>query len=1085
MKTVARYLALSLMALLLFSCLKEEFVGGPRKIELVACMEAQEDMLPATKTYLSSLKKGIYYPYWSKGDEIGVYGEGESVPQRFTLVSGAKTATGTFEGTASGNNFIALYPYQMAGEMLDGSIPLKLPMTQNYVAGSFGKGSFPMMATGDKEFLKFRNLCALMQLSLKGTGSVLSITVTSNDKEAKLSGRATAKMGSDGIPQLTMLEGGSDTVILDCNGVELQQDKVTDFFIVVPAQLYKGGLQISINGYMDTVRHNISSDLVFERSELRRKELEVTLKGNYEDYILATERAALIDLYNSTNGDNWTNNTNWCSDLPVGEWYGVSTDGQGRVIGLNLKNNLLSGSISESFRCLSGLKVINFIGNDLYGTILDKIDGMIYMKSLFLRMNNFSGVIPESIRDLKNLEQFSLSDNNFTGTIPEGVCELISLKTFELAGNTFSGFIPKNIGKLNKLRTLNLCRNNFSGTIPESIGDLKELVNIFLQQNSFTGAIPENICDLHNLEIINAERNYLTGNIPQNIGDLTNLTVLKLADNCLTGSVPESISKLTNLEGRQGFSLDNNFLSGKVPKAVQDSDLWKYRWMRFMYGNKFRFEDYELYGPNETVNCLNGNTIDLGEEIKNNKYTILHFLTDHDQELSRVLFSQLRSIYKKYADIGVKIVGFTQHSTRELALDYVKLNGIEWDMFIYWEGENTFRYVYDTELSVFDSTGRVVYSSIFDRQVHLDTERLINLLENDFKVDKPSGLYKSTDYSSDGKVKVLQKASIGNGIDIVLMGDGYSDRLIADGTYDRIMKTAYDKLFEKEPYKSFKDYFNVYSVTVVSQNEVYVDGSNTAFECGIKENSTHIKGNDRLAMFYAVQAVGIDRVENASIAIVINDRVYAGTCYVKVPAVDGNDWAEGTTISYVPIGKDDVNFGYVLQHETAGHGFAKLADEYAYESNGRIDAHSKEHIVYEYALYGWWKNVDLTGDPAQVRWKKFLQDARYANEGLGVFEGGHTYWKGVWRPSETSIMVHNTGEFNAPSREAIYYRIHKLAYGPDWEYDYEKFVEYDAINRNKPQTKAPLVLDPQKNFRPTAPPVVVNMDVRELMNQKN
>jgi hypothetical protein len=80
-------------------------------------------------------------------------------------------------------------------------------------------------------------------------------------------------------------------------------------------------------------------------------------------------------------------------------------------------------------------------------------------------------------------------------------------------------------------------------------------------------------------------------------------------------------------------------------------------------------------------------------------------------------------------------------------------------------------------------------------------------------------------------------------------------------------------------------------------------------------------------------------------------------------------------------------------------------------------------------------------------------------------------------------MRYNTGGYNAPSREAIYYRIHKLAYGADWQYDFEKFVEYDAINRNKPQTKAPLVLDPQKNFRPTAPPVVVKMDLRELMNQ--
>ena len=40
------------------------------------------------------------------------------------------------------------------------------------------------------------------------------------------------------------------------------------------------------------------------------------------------------------------------------------------------------------------------------------------------------------------------------------------------------------------------------------------------------------------------------------------------------------------------------------------------------------------------------------------------------------------------------------------------------------------------------------------------------------------------------------------------------------------------------------------------------------------------------------------------------------------------------------------------------------------------------------------------------------------------------------------------GEFNAPSREAIYYRIHKLAYGDSWVYNFEDFAAYDAINRN-------------------------------------
>ena len=81
-----------------------------------------------------------------------------------------------------------------------------------------------------------------------------------------------------------------------------------------------------------------------------------------------------------------------------------------------------------------------------------------------------------------------------------------------------------------------------------------------------------------------------------------------------------------------------------------------------------------------------------------------------------------------------------------------------------------------------------------------------------------------------------------------------------------------------------------------------------------------------------------------------------------------------------------------------------------------------------------------------------LSDERYKYDGLGVFEGGMTFEKGVYRPTFNSIMRNDTptGEgsrFNAPSRLAAYYRIHKLAYGSSWEFDYEEFVKYDAINR--------------------------------------
>lgn len=117
---------------------------------------------------------------------------------------------------------------------------------------------------------------------------------------------------------------------------------------------------------------------------------------------------------------------------------------------------------------------------------------------------------------------------------------------------------------------------------------------------------------------------------------------------------------------------------------------------------------------------------------------------------------------------------------------------------------------------------------------------------------------------------------------------------------------------------------------------------------------------------------------------------------------------------------------------------------------------------------------------SSVRWNAFTNDSRYANEGLGAFEGGLTYWTGVWRPTENSIMRDNTGGFNAPSREAIYCRIHKLAYGDSWNHSYEDFVTYDEINRKASSSSAPRRSSGrQTRWEPLHPPVVVGKSWKE------
>ena len=82
------------------------------------------------------------------------------------------------------------------------------------------------------------------------------------------------------------------------------------------------------------------------------------------------DRDALVALYNATDGDNWTNNTNWLSDRPLGEWFGVTTDENGRVTRLVLRANELSGVLPAELGNLTNLQALLFFRNQLRGRCL-------------------------------------------------------------------------------------------------------------------------------------------------------------------------------------------------------------------------------------------------------------------------------------------------------------------------------------------------------------------------------------------------------------------------------------------------------------------------------------------------------------------------------------------------------------------------------------------------------------------------------------------------------------------------------------------------------------------------------------------
>lgn len=305
----------------------------------------------------------------------------------------------------------------------------------------------------------------------------------------------------------------------------------------------------------------------------------------------------------------------------------------------------------------------------------------------------------------------------------------------------------------------------------------------------------------------------------------------------------------------------------------------------------------------------------------------------------------------------------------------------------------------------------------------------------------------STDYSADKTVRILQRATQGNGLPIVLMGDGFLDTNIANGTYDEVMNKAMENLFTEEPLKSLQSYFNVYSVTAVSRSNRF-DGYNTAFQCQMEGGmSTLITGNDENVIDYIQCVEGIDVSETLAV-VVLNSPLYAGTTYFGY--YSENQVTE-LAIAYCPIiyNLENDSFRQVLVHEAVGHGFAKLEDEYSYEENGKMPS-DEINDVKVLQSYGWAQNVDFTQDENTILWSSFLKDSRYSSEEIDIYEGACTYMSGVYRPTEDSMMNTNTCGFNAPSRKAIYDMV--MRRGENRETTYEEFADFDSRNVSQIQT---------------------------------
>lgn len=283
--------------------------------------------------------------------------------------------------------------------------------------------------------------------------------------------------------------------------------------------------------------------------------------------IPTSERNALIDLYNSTNGAGWTTRTNWLGAAGTEcTWHGVQCAGD-TVTGLALGSNNLSGPIPASIQNLTNLMLLDLYGNAITGSIPSEIGNLSSLYNLMLGRNQLTGSIPAALGNLSpaNMQYLYLYENQLTGTLPSSLQNLDSLRYLWVGFNDLSGSIPTWLANMPSLERLDLGANAFSGPIPPELGNRTTLTELELSGNGLTGGIPSSLGNLGNLTSLRIGNNSLTGSLPPTLGNLSALVTLELWGNDLSGEIP---SELGNLASLQTLTLSDNRLSGAIPASL-------------------------------------------------------------------------------------------------------------------------------------------------------------------------------------------------------------------------------------------------------------------------------------------------------------------------------------------------------------------------------------------------------------------------------------------------------------------------------------------------------------------------------------
>lgn len=290
-----------------------------------------------------------------------------------------------------------------------------------------------------------------------------------------------------------------------------------------------------------------------------------------------------------------------------------------------------------------------------------------------------------------------------------------------------------------------------------------------------------------------------------------------------------------------------------------------------------------------------------------------------------------------------------------------------------------------------------------------------------------------SDYT-DGEVMTLQTATMGTGIDIVFIGEGYDAKDIAKGIFSANSQSGQKHFFDLEPYKSYKDYFNVYAVISMS-NESGIGTVNTVvdtkFGTYLTQNRILTPAAEPCFQWAKKANPSMDLTKSLTIML-MNTSKYEGVTMM---------YGDGSAIACCPVSTDAYPYDFrgIVQHEAGGHGFGKLGDEYIYHNafiqtcNCTCCDHPKSDTdLYSSFGYfkslGWYKNLSMSGDMKRVPWAHLIYHENYSDY-VDMFEGGYMHTRGMYRSEATSCMNNNIPYYSAISRQAIVEHIMRCSGG--------------------------------------------------------